>query len=258
MKEKRLIHAYTEPKMELFRRSFYLLITTAGFILGTALIAGPVVLIITQPSVWLFLLFVLIPLGFWMNHRILRFTRKLRWQNRHLSSYLLFEHIIEATEWPTAYSTSPIKRKIPLKSVITVAAAPYIVRRTKTDHGTNQVITQTAPILFILYTEKGENRIVNIPFPRHDDPTVNVWLSHLKEKLVPIDFTARFLYRKNHKFMDDRERIKYIETSDEMMPFSFSGDWLTDYLFALEAWNERVKERQQKKEEENLRIKNRA
>ncbi|RNF39545.1 hypothetical protein [Planococcus salinus] len=248
MSNKRLIHTYIQPKT----KSLWCIFCLAALVAGCALVIAPAFLYIRYRSAWLLLLLVFIPLGFWINRHIIRMIRKLFWQNRHLSTYHLFAHMIETTEWTTAHSTEPVKRKIPLTSVITVVAAPYFIRQVFTSHKVSRALTGTAPVLFILYTEKGKTRLLDIPFSHHDDSALNVWLNHFQKQLVPIDFTACLLYRKDGKLLNEEQRIAFIESTDELMPLSFSGDWQTDFPFAWEAWNDRALKRRRVEEKSML------
>ena len=63
MKHKRVIHTYTEHKVELFWWIVYLLTMLVGFLTGLALIVTPIALFLELQLAWLLILFIFIPIG---------------------------------------------------------------------------------------------------------------------------------------------------------------------------------------------------
>ena len=86
MKHKRVIHTYTEHKVELFWWIVYLLTMLVGFLTGLALIVTPIALFLELQLAWLLILFIFIPIGGWIDYKVYHFTKKLFWRNQHLSS----------------------------------------------------------------------------------------------------------------------------------------------------------------------------
>ena len=89
MDKSKVIHAYTEQKVELFWWIVYLVGITVGFIVGLFLIVSPISLLILFGSPWLLILFAFIPLGVWIDIKLVKYTKKMLWENNHLSSYIL-------------------------------------------------------------------------------------------------------------------------------------------------------------------------
>ena len=92
MGNSKVIHEYTEKRVELFWWIFYLVVLTVGFIIGVTLIVFPVYLLIQFGSPWLLILFTFIPLGVWIvDIKLVNYTPKVLWNNNHLSSYTLLD-----------------------------------------------------------------------------------------------------------------------------------------------------------------------
>lgn len=62
---------------------------------GVTLIVFPIYLLIQFGSPWLLILFTFIPLGVWIDIKLVYYTQKVLWNNNHLSSYTLLENKIE-------------------------------------------------------------------------------------------------------------------------------------------------------------------
>ena len=254
MKHNRVINTYTEHKVELFWWIVYLLTMLMGFLTGLALIVTPIALFLEFRLTWLLILFILIPIGLWIDFKVFHFTKKLFWRNQHLSSYILFEDKIETKEWPEVYSKSPIERKIPFQSISSVIASYYIIRESIVQN-TGTKITENAPILYILYTLNEERKLLNIPFPTHHDEGFNVWLRHLHEEKLPLHYTARPLYRTDTQILNDQQRLDYFETTNELMELPFSGSWKEDEPKTFANWREEESERQALEESLNPKFK---
>lgn len=254
MRHNQVIHTYTEHKVELFWWMVYLISILVGFLTGIVLIVGPILLFIEFHFTWLLLLFIFIPLGLWIDYKLFHFTKKLLWRNQHLSSYILFADKIETKEWVEIYSKSPIERKIPFQAVSTVIASYYIIRET-TVQNTGSKITETAPILYILYSIDGEQKLLSIPFPSHKDEGLNVWLGHLRDEKMPLQYTARQLYRMDTQILNDQQRLEYFESTNELIEFPFSESWQTNEPQAFANWKEEESERQELKEALNPKLK---
>lgn len=254
MKHNRVIHTYTEQKIELFWWMIYLPAILVGFLTGLAFIVTPIALFLEFQLTWLLILFIFIPFGLWMVYKLYHFTKKLFWRNQHVASYILFEDKIETKEWPEVYSTSPIERKIPFQSISSVIASYYITRETLVLY-TGFKITENAPILYILYTVDGERKLLNIPFPTHHDEGFNVWLQHLQEEKLPLHYNARQLYRADTQILNDQQRLDYFETTNELIELPFSGSWKEDEPKAFANWKEEESERQALEESLNPKLK---
>ena len=227
MEEKTIVHTYEEPKMEPFWWIFHLIVITIGALFGVALVVVPIVLYMTYQIIWLLILFILIPLGFWIARGCLRNLKRVSWHNNHLSSFTLFNNKIESVEWTEAYSKLPIQQVIPFSSLTSVIASSYIIRQTINTVGLGRVISETGPILYIRYLKDGQQKVLNLPFANHGDNSMNVWLRHFQDRQIPIQYTARQIYRNDTQFLNDEQRLDYFESSEELIDFPFSGTWLT-------------------------------
>jgi len=181
----------------------------------------------TYQIIWLLILFILIPLGFWISRGCLRNLKRVSWHNNHLSTFTLFNNKIESVEWTEAYSKSPIQQVIPFSSLTSVIASSYIIRQTINTVGLGRVISETGPILYIRYLKDGQQEVLNLPVANHEDNGINVWLRYFQDQQIPLQYTARQIYRKDTQFLNDQQRLDYFESSEELIDFPFSGTWLT-------------------------------
>jgi len=238
MEQTKLIHTYTGPKYDRFWRIAFRIILLAGTLVGAALAAAPLYFYMKYQAAWLLVLFIFIPFGLWMIQKTLRHMKKLQWRHNHLSSYTLFEEHIEAAEWVETYSKSPIERVIPLSAVSSVIASSYVIRQTLSQSGFGGTITETGPILYILYENNGRQEVLNIPFQNHGDTGMNIWLSHFKKQQIPLRYTARQLYQIGTQHFNDEQRLEYFKSTSELREFPFTGNWLSDEPQAWANWKE--------------------
>lgn len=76
MGNSKVIHEYTEKRIELFWWIFYLVVLTVGSIIGVTFIVFPIYLLIQFGSPWLLILFTFIPLGVWIDIKLVYYTQK--------------------------------------------------------------------------------------------------------------------------------------------------------------------------------------
>ncbi|MET0960590.1 MAG: hypothetical protein ABWX58_09715 [Psychrobacillus psychrotolerans] len=143
---------------------FLFVFLTVGFIIGVTLIVFPIYLFIQFGSPWLLILFAFIPLGVWIDIKLVYYTKKILWNNNHLSSYTLLENKIETKEWDKVYHRDTSERVIPLKKVLKIIVASYIVRQTIRPGPHYRKTTETAPILYFVYVENGEQNYLVFRF----------------------------------------------------------------------------------------------
>ena len=239
MEKLKVIHKYTEKKVELFWWIFYLVVLTVGFIVGLLLIVSPIFLFIQFVSPWLFVLLVFIPLGVWIDIKLVKYTKRMFWKNQHLSSYTLLENKIETKEWDKVYQHEPSERVVPLEKLIKIIVASYIVRETIRPGPHYRKTTETAPILYFVYQENGEHKLLSIPFPSHTDQGWSIWLDFLN-KHFPLQYTARIVYRKDMIILDDYKRLDYFLHTTEFVPFPYTGNWLKDEALLFTSWKENI------------------
>ncbi|TWT25255.1 hypothetical protein [Planomicrobium sp. CPCC 101110] len=248
MEENKMIHTYQGPKYDKFWRTAFVVILLAGALIGLALVAAPIYFYMKFRIAWLLIFFIFIPFGVWLVLSMLRHIKKLEWRHNHLSSYTLSGEKIEALEWGEAHSKSPIQRVVPLSAVSSVIASSYIIRQTISQGGFSRKITETGPILYILYTENGQQKVLNIPFQNHGDQGMNAWLTHLQKHGLPIQYTARQLYRIDTQHFTDEQRLEYFQSSGETVDFPFTGNWLTDEPQIWAKWKEKDTEKRAQEE----------
>ena len=210
---------------------FYLIVITVGFIVGLFLIVIPI--------------FLFIHFGVWIDIKLVKYTKKMLWENNHLSSYTLLENTIQTKEWDKVYNNIPSERVVPLEKIIKVIASSYIVRQTIRPGPHFRKTTETAPILNIVYLEKGEQKILIIPFPSHTDSGWGNWLEFLNNHFT-LHFTARILFRKDMPILDDLKRLDYLLQNPELVPFLYTGDWLKDEPLLFSSWKENLDHHQKK------------
>lgn len=255
MEEKTIIHTYKEPKMETFWWIFYLIAINIGALFGAALVAVPFILYMTHQISWLLILFILIPLGFWIARGCLRNLKRVSWHNNHLSTFTLFNNKIESVEWTEDYSKSPIQQVIPFSSLTSVIASSYIIRQTINTVGLGRVVSETGPILYIRYLKDGQQKVLNLPFANHGDNGMNVWLRYFQDWQIPLQYTARQIYRKDTQFLNDEQRLDYFESSEELIDFPFSGTWLTAEPKIWTKWKDKVVKLRAEEEAIDLQLK---
>lgn len=240
MEQDKRIHTYTKPPRESFWRIFYVIALFIFALVGIWIASAPVYYFLIHQNKWIMISFVFIPLGICIAYYTLRHLRKLMWEDSHLSSYTLYDKKIEAVEWVEAYSKAPVEREISFDEISSIIASFYIVRETINESGFGNVITETAPILYIRYMRNGHEQVLNLLFPNHGDPNINVWLSHFKEKEIPLRFTAHTLYRADTQSLTDEQRLAYFNAGDVIVDFPFSESWLASEPKVRPAWEEKT------------------
>ena len=232
-------------------------------LLGVALAVGPLVLLGGYRNLWFLLLLPLGAAGVWMVVKMAGHWRTLRWHYSHLSEFTLFQDRIESAEWPNPFTKgvhfvadeTACRRTIPLNSVTSVVASFAIVRRTLTPRGIP--ITETAPVLYVRYNDGGRPDLLSVPFSSHKDEGVDQWLSHFAEAGIPLQYTARILFRHDTQVLTDAERLKQLDGAADVIPYIFSEGWQPDEQELAARWvaHERKLRREEEKHDPELKAK---
>ncbi|RNF38819.1 hypothetical protein [Planococcus salinus] len=255
MEQHQLIHTYTKPPRETFWRIAYIVALLVGALFGAWLVTAPIYYFLKYQNEWILISFVFIPLGIWIVYRLVRHLRKLMWEDSHLSSYTLYNHKIHASEWVEPYSKAPVEREIPLAEITSVTASFYVIRQTIPQHGFNNTVTETGPILYIRYTRNSQENVLNLPFPNHGDDSINVWLGFFKKAGIPLRFTAHTLYRADTQSLTDAQRLEYFDAGNAVIDFPFTGSWLADEAAVRPTWEEKAEAFIAEEEERNPEFK---
>lgn len=234
MKQPGPVHTNTLAPPDLFWRSATVLVLSVGIMAGAALAAGPVVLLAEYRNVWLLFLLPLVAAGAWIVVRVIAHWRKLRWHYAHLSTFSLLEDRIESLEWPHPFTKGvtfdaakpPRHRTIPLDSVTSVVASFAIVRQTMNRWGTPNI--ETAPVLYVRYDDGGRQELLSVPFSSHKHEAINKWLGHFAKQGIPLQYTARFLFRHDTQVLSDGERLDHLATAPDVIPYIFDAGWQAD------------------------------
>ena len=241
------IHVQSEEPAEPFWRAitvvglFFLAVTIA------AAIGGPVLLMLMFWSPWLLFLLVIVALGAWLLVKTVAAVRGILWRARHRSSFILRDAGIETTEWNTVGADSPVRRSIPIGAVTSVVVSYRILRRILSDSG-GAALTETAPILHVLFDQGGRRQIASIPFVSHRDPGVDTWIEELRQRGVELRYTARLLTWKEEKYLSDEARLGYFAATEEVIPFPAEGGWLENSTRLERHWHQHVKQLQERAE----------
>jgi hypothetical protein len=235
----------------------YALILGTGVLIGAVLAVAPLVLAAMYPGSWFLITLAAVPLGVWMAVRLVATGRKLVLRYRHLPEYRLFEDRVESVEWPNPQdkgvrfdrNTVPARRSVSLDQVTSAVASLCIVRETFNQYGRR--FTESAPILYVLYQAGGRDELLSIPFPSHQDQAVDVWLSRLSDKGVPLLYTPQVLYRNDKQILDDEERLRLLGDLSNLIPYQFAHGWQADEQDLLARWL--AVERAERDDEEAVR-----
>lgn len=236
-----VVHEHKQRKEEVFWWITYSTILSVGFLIGIVFLIGPIILLFIYKSAWLLLLLLFLPLGYIMVKGIYKTAKKLIWKNNHLSSYTLKKNEIIFEGWKVNHPFDPISGSIPIPSIDCVVFSSYIVRETMQSNRSfssgNNKITETAPILYVIYRGKSNQKyILTIPFYTKN-PGIDNWLSFLEENDIPLKYTNYVLHRNDVEIMDDQGRLRFLEDDDEFISFHFRGNWLEQLTRLISQWN---------------------
>jgi hypothetical protein len=162
-----VVHVQQEQPADLFWRG--------AAVVGLFLVAAIVALFIGLPvwlmsafwNPWLLSTLIFAAAGLLLLVKTVVAVRRMVWHARHRSSYVLREAGIETTEWNTVGAEAPVRRVIPLEAVASVVASYRILRRIILTENGGGTLTETAPVLHIVFDQDGSRRITSVPFSSH-------------------------------------------------------------------------------------------
>ena len=218
-------------------------------------IGGPLLLMLTFWNPWMLFLLVVVAGGVWLLVKTVAAVRNLAWRSRHRSSFEVREAGIETTEWNTLRAGSPVRRTIPFDAVTGVVASYRIVRRMirvsrmiLVRNG-GRTITETAPVLHVLFHQDGRRQITSIPFTSHRDPGVDTWIAEFRKRGVELGYTSRALVWQDEKYLSDEARLEYFKTTGEVIPFPEAGGWLENMVRLDHHWSGHTKQLREQAEQ---------
>lgn len=243
-----ILHVQREQDMGVFWRGtlVFAVLAIAGVV--ATLVGAPVVLMMNFPSPWLLSTLVFVAVGILLLVRTLAALRAMSWRSRHRSSFVLRDTRIETTEWNTVGAEAPVRRVIPMGTVSSVVASHRIVRRMVRTRIGGGTLTETAPILHVLFDQEGRRRISSVPFPSHEDRGVDTWIEELRRRGVRVGYTARLLSWKEEEHLSDEARLEYFATTEEILRYPATGGWLENATVLGGRWHRKAGELQERAE----------
>ncbi|WP_434993912.1 hypothetical protein [Arthrobacter sp. Ld5] len=243
-----ILHIQREQGADLFWRAALVLAVFLIAAIVVTLIGVPVMLMVRFWNPWLLFTLVFVAAGILLLVKTVAGLRTMAWQSRHRSSFVLRDTCIETTEWNTVGAEAPVRRVIPMGAIASVVASHRIVRRVMRTRIGGGVITETAPILHILFDQDGRRQISSVPFPSHKDPGVDTWIDELRRRDVRLGYTARLLSWKEEDYLSDEARLGYFATTDEVLDYPATGGWLENAAGLGDRWRRNAEEIQEQAE----------
>jgi hypothetical protein len=244
----RIVHVQQEQREDLFWRGA----AVVGLFFVAAIVAlfigVPVWLMIAFWNPWLLFTLVFVAAGVLLLVRTVDMVRRGAWHARHRSTYTLREAGIETTEWNTFGADAPVRRAIPWEAVASVVASYRIVRRTILVENGGGTLTETAPVLHILFDQDGSRRITSVPFSSHKDPAVDVWIAALRKHGLELGCTARPLSWKGEAYLGPEAQLEHLATTEEVIPFPATGGWLDNTIRLENRWHQNAAQVQEQAE----------
>ena len=207
-------------------------------------VGGPVLLMLQFRNPALLFLLVIVACGVWLLVKTVAAVRNMAWRARHRSSFELSEAGIETTEWNAVGAASPVRRSIQWQAVTGVVASYRVLRRIILVENGGGTLTQTAPVLHVLFNQDGRPQTISIPFAAHQDPGIDTWLAEFRKRGVELGYTSRLFLWKEENYLSDEARLEYFAATEEVIPFPESGGWLENTIRLESRWHQHVKELQ--------------
>ncbi|PNI08656.1 hypothetical protein CXX84_08630 [Arthrobacter sp. AFG7.2] len=250
MTDSPVIHVQREQGMDLFWRGALVFAILFNAAIVAVFIGVPAVLMVKFWNPWLLFTLIFVAAGVLLLVKFVAALRKGAWYGRHRSLFVLHETGIETTEWNTVGSEAPLRRVIPLEAVAGVVASYRIVRRTLRTRFGGGILTETAPVLHVLFDDDdGRRRISSVPFTSHEDPAVDTWIRQLRANGVELGYTARPLLWKEEDYLSDEARLEYFAATEEIIDFPSEGSWLENTARAENRWHHNSKRLQEEAEQ---------
>ncbi|MET3949210.1 hypothetical protein [Arthrobacter sp. UYEF36] len=249
------IHVQQEKAADLFWQVAAVVALFFVAVIIAIAIGVPILLMLMFWNPWLLFLLVMVAGGVWLLVKTVAAVRNMAWRSRHRSRFELRQAGIETTEWNTLGADFPVRRTIPFDSVTGVVASYRIVRRMVRVNrmipmgNGPRTITETAPVLHVLFHQDGRRQITSIPFTSHQDPGVDTWIAELRKRGVELGYTSRFLVWQDEKYLSDEARLEYFKTTGEVIPFPEAGGWLENVVPLDHLWSGHTRQLQEQAEQ---------
>ncbi|PLC12835.1 hypothetical protein AUQ48_12100 [Kocuria flava] len=210
----------------------FFLAVLAGLFVGV-----PVYLMIAFRSPWLLFTLVFVAAGVLLLVKTVSLVRRGAWHARHRSTCTLHEAGIETTEWSTVGADAPVRRSIPWADVASVVASYRTVRRIILVQNGGGALTESAPVLHVLFDQDGRRQIASVHFSSHQDPAVDTWITELRKHGVELGYTARALSWRCETYLSTEAQLGYFATTEEVIPFPATGGWLENAVRLENRWH---------------------
>ena len=233
-----VLHIQREQGAGLFWRGAMVVALFFVAAIAAVLIGVPVLLMLNFWNPWLLFLLVSVAAGVLLLVRTVSAVRRAAWFARHRSSFVLREAGIETTEWNSVGAAAPVHRIIPLEAVTSAVASYRILRRVLLTENGGGTLTETAPILHVLFEQDGRRQITSVPFASHKDAGIDVWIEELRRRGAELRYTARLLSWKEEDHLSDEARLEYFATTEETIPFPEDGGWLENTTRLENRWHQ--------------------
>lgn len=243
-----VVHIQRERKADLFWRGATVVGLFFIAVIVAVLIGVPVLLMVKFWNPWLLFTLIFAAAGVLLLMKTVVAVRKMAWHARHRSSYVLREAGIETTEWNVVDAEAPVLRIIPLEAVASVVASYRILRRIILTENGGGTLTETAPVLHILFDQDGRRQITSIPFSSHKDPAVDAWIKELRNRGAELSYTARPLSWKGEAYLRPEAQLEYFATTEEVIPFPATGGWLENTIRLENRWHQNAQQVQEQAE----------
>ncbi|MFM1653264.1 hypothetical protein ACI7RC_14315 [Brevibacillus sp. B_LB10_24] len=211
------IHERCDRRME----PFYWILTFEAmsfvFLLGIALIGGPIYLVYLYQS-WTYILLLLLLPGAWLVRFTIRYLRSAIRKNRLLNRYKLYEDRIEYRIYNHSENTVR-EDAIRFGQIDRVYVSKYIsqydyaYRKSKLREA--QPVFRILPIIYIQYRDgMNKKRVLAVPF--YENGETEIWLKELQNHGTPLWATNRLLSE-----LPEEEQLGMLDEEVSSMPFPF-------------------------------------
>lgn len=226
---------YQERQTDLFWRVFYVVGAIVLIGMMVAFAALPLILIFTNPKLWLIPLLSLTVLGGYGVYRFVNLFRQLFWKEWHHSHYAVTATHIEGVTYRHEPGES-VEQSFPLDTIKQVVFFPAIVRKTQPSPTVRigRPTVEYTPMLAIM-TEADSMEIL---FDQRDLVAFEQWVQYFDERDVPLFYTPKRLYWIGANISTRRERFDMLRRPEEIIPFTYTGDLVADEQTAATDWVE--------------------
>lgn len=213
--DRSFIHERVDRRME----PFYWILTFEAMCfliaLGIALIAGPVYLVYQFQS-WTYLLLLLLLPGAWLVKFSIGYLRAAIRKNRLLSRYRLYADQIAFRIYN--HDARTIREDaIPLERVECIYVSKYIAQYhyayRKSKMTEKQPVFHVLPILYAVYQEGAQRRVVPVPF--YEVGEAELWVKELQNRGIPFRATNKLLFP-----LAEEQQLRLLEDEINSKPFS--------------------------------------